>query len=61
VRKTGERWNNGMLEEWGKLWGRMESWKNGKLGKNEVLRPNIPSFQYSNIPLFIEGLNHGHS
>jgi hypothetical protein len=41
MRKTGEGWNNGMLEEWGKLWGRMENW-----GKNEVLRPNIPIFRY---------------
>jgi hypothetical protein len=30
--------------------GIMEYWKNGE--KNELLRPNIPSFQHSNNPIF---------
>jgi hypothetical protein len=47
--KAEEGWNNGIVEEWRKIWGRMEVWNIGRLG-NEVRRLN-PKFHHSNIPL----------
>jgi hypothetical protein len=41
---------NGIMEEWRKIWGRMEVWNIGRLG-NEVRRLN-PKFHHSNIPTF---------
>jgi len=47
--KSMERWNRGIVEEWGKIWGKMEEWNTGRMAKE--LQDLNPKFQHSNIPL----------
>jgi len=48
--KSMEEWNRGILEEWGKIWGKMEEWNTGRMAKE--LQDLNPKFQHSNIPTF---------